>query len=129
MRTFKQYETDIIKTIKEKNIFTIEMLFAFYSGISRSQFYNMKLNKSDNIKKALDDNKNRTKQSLLAKWFKSDNATLQIALFKILGTEEEYYRLSSTKYNIEGTLQEKKNTIRDLFPTDEEHKELEKAKK
>ena len=94
MRTFEQYENDIVECIKKHNIFTIEMIFTFYSGISRSQFYELSLNKSDTIKNTLDDNKNRTKHSMLSKWYKSDNATLQMGLMKLIGTDEERKKLS-----------------------------------
>ena len=94
MRTFEQYENDIVECIKKHNIFTIEMIFTFYSGISRSQFYELSLNKSDTIKNTLDDNKNRTKHSMLSKWYKSNNATLQMGLMKLIGTDEERKKLS-----------------------------------
>jgi len=97
MRTFEQYEVDILDAIKTSNLFTIEMIFSFYSGISRSQFYELKLNKSDILKNALDDNKNRTKQSMLNKWYKSDNPTLQMGLMKLIGTDEEAHRLNGSK--------------------------------
>jgi len=100
MRTFGQYENDIIKCIKKHEIYTIEMVFTFYSGISRSQFYKIGLNKSDTLKDALDDSKNRTKHSMLADWRISKNATLQIGLMKLIGTDEEYHRLANTKIDI-----------------------------
>ncbi len=97
MKTIKQYEKEILKTIQDKNIFTIEMIFSFYSGISRANFYKLGLNKLDTLKKALDDNKNRTKQSMLNKWYKSDNPTLQMGLMKIICTEDEAHRLNGSK--------------------------------
>lgn len=97
MRPYEHYEKEILEIIKAKNIFTIEMIFTFYSGISRSQFYELNLNKSDTIKNALDDNKNRTKHSMLSNWYKSNNPLLQIALYKVIATEEEYHRVASTK--------------------------------
>jgi len=94
MRTFEQYEKEIIKAIKDKNIFTGNMIFTFYSGISRAHYFVLKLNESDHIKNALDDNKNRTKHSMLSKWYKSDNATLQMGLMKLISTSEELKKLS-----------------------------------
>ena len=94
MKEFRKYEIEILECIKKNNIFTVEMIFSFYSGISRSQFYEIGLNKSDTLIKALDDNKNRTKHSLLSKWYKSDNPTLQLALFKIICEHEERKSLS-----------------------------------
>ena len=94
MRTFEQYEEDIIKCIKDKNIFTGNMIFTFYSGISRAHYFELKLNESDYIKNALDDNKNRTKHSMLSRWYQSENATLQMGLMKLLSTDEELKKLS-----------------------------------
>jgi len=101
MRTYEQYEKEILKVIKKRNIFTLEMIFTFYSGISRGHFYEIKLNKSDALKKATDDNKNRTKQSMLNKWYNSENATLQIALMKLIATEQEAERLNGSKIKTE----------------------------
>ena len=100
MRTFEQYENDIVECIKKHNIFTIEMIFTFYSGISRSQFYELSLNKSDTIKNTLDDNKNRTKHSMLSKWYKSNNASLQMGLMKLIGSDEERKMLSQSHTDI-----------------------------
>ena len=96
MRTFEQYEQDIIKCVKEKNIFTQNMIFAFYSGISRKQYFEIKLNESDHIKNTLDDNKCRTKHSMLKKWEKSEAPALQISLMKLISTDEELKKLSMT---------------------------------
>jgi hypothetical protein len=92
-----QYESEIIQCIKDNNIFTIEMIFTFYNGISRSQFYELELNKSDTLKQGLDDNKNRTKHSMVAKWLDSDAPALQIALMKLICTDEEAHRLNGSK--------------------------------
>jgi hypothetical protein len=89
------YEKEIIKVIAANNIFVIKDIFAFYTGIKSSQFYNLELEKSESIKKALDDNKIKTKQSLKNKWYKSDNPTLQIALFKTIADDEELQALST----------------------------------
>ena len=79
---------------------TQRLIFAFYSGIKSSQFYNLELEKSENIKKAIDDNKIKTRQSLKNKWYKSDNPTLQIALYKTICSDEEAHRLNGTKQEI-----------------------------
>ena len=51
------YEREIVEIIKKHNLFIISDIFAFYTGIQSSQFYNLELEKSENIKKAIDDNK------------------------------------------------------------------------
>jgi len=51
----------------------------------------------DEIKEVLDRNKTNKKVSMRKKWFESDNATLQVALMKIIATNEEAHRLNGTK--------------------------------
>jgi hypothetical protein len=94
MRTFEQYEKEIVECINENNIFTGNMIFTFYSGISRAHYFEIKLNESDYIKNALDNNKNRTKHSMLKKWFDSENPALQMGLMKLISTDEELKKLS-----------------------------------
>ena len=91
-----KYEKDILKVIKENNLFVITDIFAFYTGCSRATFYNNKLDKLDTIKKAIDDNKKKTCQSLKNKWYKSDNPTLQIALFKTISSESDLRKLAQS---------------------------------
>ena len=96
MRTFEQYEEEILQCIKDEKIFTNEMIFTFYPGISRSRFYDLGLNKSDILKSELDNNKNRTLNSQLKRWEASDNATLQIALYKTICSDDDRKKLSQT---------------------------------
>ena len=115
-----KYEKEIIKVIKVNNLFTISSIFSFYTGIQSSQFYNLELEKSEYIKRAIDDNKVKTKQSMKNKWFKSDNATLQMGLMKMLGTEEEAHRLNGSKtqtdLNVKGNIEWKETKT---YETDE----------
>ena len=92
----KTYEKEILKVIEDNNIFVITDIFAFYTGCSRATFYNNGLDKLDTIKKAIDDNKVKTRQSQKNKWFDSDNPTLQIALFKTISSDEDLRRLSQS---------------------------------
>jgi len=96
-----KYEKDILKVIKDNNLFVITDIFAFYTGIKRSQFYNLKLDKSDSLLKAIDDNKSKTKVSLKNMWLKSGNPTLQIALYKLIGTREEYMALANARQEMD----------------------------
>ena len=61
---------------------------------SRATFYNHDLDKLDSLKDALQENKTNMKVSLRSKWFKSDNATLQLALMKLICSNEERQKLS-----------------------------------
>lgn len=64
----------------------------------RQTFYDHELDKSDEIKDALEDNKVKAKQRMRSKWMQSENATLQMGAYKLLGSEEERRKLSQ-QYN------------------------------
>lgn len=93
---FENYESEIVSVIKENKIFLISDIFAFYPRIRKSQFYNLNLEKSEFIKVELDNNKVLTKHSLRMKWLESDNATLQIAIYKLICNKEELERITNT---------------------------------
>jgi len=85
-----------IKLILEsEKIFTFKDIFVFYKGCSKSTAYLYELDKSDDLKEALEMNKRRGVQSLIDKWIDSENATLQIAAFKIICEPEERKAISS----------------------------------
>jgi len=105
MKKVERYESEILKVIKENKIYVIKDIFAFYTGIKSSQFYNLKLEKSESILKALDDNKVKTKYSLKQKWLESNNAILQLALYKLICTDDERRALSMQQIEHSGKLQ------------------------
>lgn len=86
-------ESMALDAIKKHNLFTITDIVA-YLPISRQTFYDRGLDKLDSLKEAVDANKLKTKQSMKQKWFKSDNATLQVALMKLIGDDEDRQRLT-----------------------------------
>ncbi len=94
MRDKEYYENGIIKCIVENKIYTQNMIFTFYSELSRAHYFMLKLHESDHIKKALDDNKNRTKQSMLLKWQESESAVLQMGLMKLICDDDERKKLA-----------------------------------
>ena len=91
---------DMIKlsldAIEDNNLVFVTEIFAFVP-FSQATFYNHKLEGLESIKKALDDNRVKTKSQMRKKWLESTNATLQIALYKLLATPEEYDRLIQQK--------------------------------
>jgi len=97
-----KYEAEILQVIKTNNLFSIEDIFAFYSGCCKATFYNNKLNELDSLKRAIDDNKTKTKQSLKNKWYKSENPTLQLALYKSICTDEERKAISMNYQELTG---------------------------
>ena len=69
--------------------------------ISRvTYFKNWKINEFNFIKRRIEENVMRTKSVMRKKWFNSDNPTLQIAWYKLHGTEMEYHLLANTRHDI-----------------------------
>ena len=80
-------------------------------AISKTTFYNRKLDEVNDIKEALRLNRSKAKQKLKKDWYNSQNPTLQIALYKLLGTQEECHRLNGTRHEVkqENIVKEKYN--------------------
>lgn len=96
---------DALRLAKEKKCFFIEQLVSFMP-CQKSTFYEYFPNGSDEsnaIKEVIDNNKVEVKSAMYNKWFKSENATLQMGLMKLIGTEEECQRLNGSKQNIDHT--------------------------
>lgn len=89
-----ELELKSLNIIEEKEIVFLDDLTT-YLPCTRGTFYNLELNKLETIKDALETNKIRTKEKLRSKWLKSDNPTLQIALYKLLSNEMEYDKLAN----------------------------------
>jgi hypothetical protein len=88
----------------EKKLFFVEDVIALLP-ISKQTYYDFfKVNsyEYDTIKDLLDKNKVEVKTSMRSKWYKSENATLQLALMKLIGTEEEAHRLNGSNHKISG---------------------------
>jgi len=83
-------------------------------SFSRATAYNHNLDKLDTVKEAFEQNRSKATNYLLQKWIQSDNATLQIAAFKIVAEGDDHKRLNQTYV-------EQKNTEVDLsgMSTDE----------
>jgi hypothetical protein len=85
--------------IEKKKLFFIEDVVTLLP-ISKKSFYEWYPIDSDEcntIKEALDKNKIDVKNGLRNKWYNGNNPLTQMALYKLIGTEEEYHRIASTK--------------------------------
>jgi hypothetical protein len=85
--------------IKTKKLFFIEDVITLLP-ISKQTFYEffkVESNELDTIKELLDKNKIDVKNGLRNKWYNGNNPLTQMALYKLIGTEEEYHRIASTK--------------------------------
>jgi len=103
----KYEENDIfrksIKAVENNNLYFIDEIIA-YLPCGKTTFYTLFPADSDKmnaIKETLDVNRVNTKVGMRKKWYDSDNATLQVALMKLISSEEEAHRLNGTKQEIE----------------------------
>ena len=67
-----------------------------YLGMAHSTFYARGLDKTEDIRMALLENRTNTKVKMRKKWEMGDNATTQIALMKLIASEDERKRMSQT---------------------------------
>jgi hypothetical protein len=88
-------EKKSLEVIEKHKLFFIEDVVAFLP-CTKPTFYEHKLNESNAIKEALEKNKVEIKTSMRSKWYKSENPTLQMGLYKLIGTPEEAERLGTT---------------------------------
>jgi len=94
-----KWEQEALEVLEaNKDIWKISDL-ADQMGLARSTFYFNKLDKSDAIKKALLRNKRYIKRVMRSGWLKSKNATLQLALYKLLADDDELRRLNNKEDN------------------------------
>lgn len=103
-------ERQALEAIKENNLMFVTDV-PTYLPCSVATFYNKKLEELESIKDALERNRSKTKNGLRAKWYKNDNATTQIALYKLLANEDELRKLNS-QYMDHTTGGEKINLVR-----------------
>ena len=96
------HEIKILEIIEKNAIFTFKDIFVYYKGCSRATAYNLGLDELDSIKEALNLNKRKGVTSMLAKWVKSENATLQIAAMRLLCDSEEHRLLNQNYTELTG---------------------------
>ena len=88
--------------IVEKGLVFIEEIIDFLP-ISKPTFYEYFKIDSDElneIKDLINVNKTNTKIVLRKKWKESENATLQLALYRLLSTEEEHKKLNQSSVDV-----------------------------
>jgi len=96
----KELERQSLEAITKYKLIWIEEVIS-YLPCARSTFYDNELDKSDTIKAAILKNRNDLKVGLRKKWYESENATVQIALYKLIGTDDESDRINSQKQKVE----------------------------
>lgn len=114
----KELEEQALRAIEEYGLVFIAEVVSFLP-CDKTTFYAHKLNESNSIKEAINFNKVSKKAKLRRNWEHSENATLNISLYKLLANEEELMRLSVQKIQQE-TKQETKHSIDFNKLTDEQ---------
>ena len=89
----KDLQEQALKAIEEYGLYFISDVVACLP-CSTSTFYGHKLEESEPIKKALESNRIHAKLEMRKKWLKSDNATMQMGLMKLLSDDEELRKLA-----------------------------------
>jgi len=89
----EELEKQALEAIEKHKLFFIEDIVA-YLPCTKPTFYEHKLNESNAIKDALTEVKTNLKVSMRSKWFRSENPTLQLALMKLVSSDEELRKLS-----------------------------------
>lgn len=96
------YNTDelynlAVNYIEKENLFFMEDVIALL-GISKPTFYEhfkTDSNELNYFKELLTKNKVSAKLAMRKKWHDSENASLQMGLYKLIGSDEERKRLNS----------------------------------
>ena len=114
----EELEEQALKAIKEHGLVFIEEVVSFLP-CDKTTFYAHKLNESNTIKEAITYNKVSKKAKLRKNWEYSENATLNISLYKLLANEEELQRLSVQKLEHSGKDGEKLNINIQVYGEDE----------
>lgn len=91
---YEELVNQCLDIIKEYNVLFITDLVAFLP-FSRRTFYEYNLHNSHNLKEAIEKQRIFTKQSLRNNWLKVNCATRQIALYKLICTQEERNAISN----------------------------------
>ena len=95
----KELKKKALLAIKKHKLMFIEHIVAFLP-CGKTTFYDLKLNESNAIKKAVEEMRVSRKTKMLSKWIDSDQPTLQIAAMKMISEDNEAHRLNGTRQEI-----------------------------
>ena len=125
----KELEKKAIEAIKKNKLIFLEEVIS-YLPCNRGTFYLNNLNKLDSILELLEENKIEEKVKLRKKWRGTDNAALNLALYKLCSSEEEQAKLNPNKQDTTVNIY-KNTTEEDLtkLTTDELKRRIQEAAK
>ncbi len=95
-----EHEQGFLEAISKYPIFSFKDIFIYYEACKRATAYNHNLDKLDSIKEAIYKNRRKGVTSLKAKWLKSENATLQLAVMRLICDADEHRALNQNYTNI-----------------------------
>jgi hypothetical protein len=95
----KELEKKALIAIEEHKLMFMEHIIAFLP-CSKTTFYDLELNQSDTIKKAVEEMRISKKTKMLSNWIDSETPSLQIAAMKMISEEHEAHRLNGTRQEI-----------------------------
>lgn len=95
----KKIYQQALELIEKKKLFFIEDVVTLLPCDKTTfyRFFEVQSNEYNTIKEGLEKNKIEIKNGLRNKWYNGNNPLTQMALYKLIGTEEEYHRIASTK--------------------------------
>lgn len=103
-KIFEQAKEMIVK----HKLFFIEDVVAFLP-IAKKTFYEyfpIESDESNELKELLEQQKIEIKTSMRSKWYKSENATLQVCLMKLICTNEERKKMAQTYIEQDATIEQ-----------------------
>lgn len=83
---------------KKKLLFASDIIAHLPCG--RNTYYDYELHKDEELTEILNKNRTDVKVSLRKKWLDSDNATLQMGLMKLVSSNDERKKLSTSYHDI-----------------------------
>ena len=95
----KELEKKALLAIEKHKLMFMEHIIAFLP-CSKTTFYDLELNESDTIKKAVEEMRISKKTKMLSNWIDSETPSLQIAAMKMISEEHEAHRLNGTRQEI-----------------------------
>lgn len=124
-----ELEKKAIAAIKKNKLIFLEEVIS-YLPCNRGTFYLNNLNKLDSILELLEENKIEEKVKLRKKWRGTDNAALNLALYKLCSSDEEQAKLNPNK--VDTTVNIYKNNLEEdltKLSTDELKRRIQEAAK
>ena len=95
----KELEKKALAAIKKHKLMFMDHIVAFLP-CGKTTFYDLKLNESDSIKKAVEEMRIGKKTKMLSNWINSETPSLQIAAMKMIAEENEAHILNGTRQEI-----------------------------